>query len=170
MSEEQKHTLPEAQRLFAIGTNNQTWQLLEKPDRTKEEDELMVYAAHTAVYHWLQAGTEVNHQRGEYMIARAYVALGLTDEALRHAKRCLALTEQHRSLMEDFDLAYANEGMARALALSEKLDESKRYVQLADEAGRAISGEKDKEIFDKDFTGGDWYGVELPGRSTAGKS
>ena len=64
MSEE-TYTEAEAHRFFANQLNGQTWDLLDKTERTKEEDELMVYAAHASCRHWLEAGTGVNHQRGE---------------------------------------------------------------------------------------------------------
>jgi len=49
---------------------NKTWELLEKKDRTHEEDNEMVPTVHTSRYHWgimvaNKLGTPVNLQRGE---------------------------------------------------------------------------------------------------------
>ena len=41
MSEEKTYSESEAQRLFAVRFHGKVWELLEKPDRTKQEDELM---------------------------------------------------------------------------------------------------------------------------------
>ena len=57
MSEEKTYTESEAQRFFAVRYNGTTWDLLEKPDRTKADDELMVHTAHASCCHWLAAGT-----------------------------------------------------------------------------------------------------------------
>ena len=65
MSEEKTYTEAEAHRFFAIGLNGKTWELLEKPDRTPQEGEVMIHAAHASCYHWLRAGSGLNHQRGE---------------------------------------------------------------------------------------------------------
>jgi hypothetical protein len=156
MAEEKKYTESEAQRFFAIHYNGKTWALLEKPNRTKEEDELMVYTAHASCCHWLVAGTGVNHQRGEWMIARVYTVLGLADMALRHANRCMELTHRHASEMADFDWAFAYECVARAKAVAGQLDEARQYVELARQAGEAIKGDEDKKVFLAEFKGGHW--------------
>ena len=38
---------------------NYTWELLEKPQRTREEDDTMMHAAHASRFHWGKAGTAV---------------------------------------------------------------------------------------------------------------
>lgn len=40
-------------------------------------------AAHASIYHWLHAGTEVHHQRGEWLISKVQAVLGNGTEALR---------------------------------------------------------------------------------------
>jgi tetratricopeptide (TPR) repeat protein len=159
MTEEKTYTEAEAHRHFAIQFNGKTWDLLDKAERTKEEDELMVYSAQASCRHWLEAGTGANHQRGEWMIARVYSVLGLGETALRHANRCLELTEQHSDLVEDFDRAYAYEAIARAHAIAGNRDEALEYIKLAETAGQAIADEQSKEIFAGDFDGGDWAGL-----------
>jgi len=156
MAEEKKYTESEAQRFFAIHYNGKTWDLLEKPNRTKEEDELMVYTAHASCCHWLTAGTGLHHQRGEWMIARVYSVLGLADMALRHANRCLELTHQHADLMVDFDRAFAYECVARAHAVAGNRDEAAKHIELAQKAGEAIKEEEDRKVFLAEFNGGNW--------------
>jgi hypothetical protein len=154
VSEEKTYTEPEAHRFFAVRYNGATWNLLEKPDRTKEEDELMIYTAHASCCHWLAAGTGLHHQRGEWLIARVYSALGIAEAALRHANRCLELTHQHADLMEDFDLAFAYECVARANAVAGDRTEALKYAALAQKAGEAIKKEEDRKIFFAEFEGG----------------
>ena len=160
MSEDKTYTEAEAHRIFAINLNGKVWDLLDKPVRTKQEDELMIYAAHASCYHWLQAGTGLNHQRGEWMIARVYSVLGLADSALHHANRCLELTEEYATLIEDFDLAFAYEGVARANAIADNREIALKYIQLAEEAGQKIKGEDNRKVFFDDFNGGNWNNVK----------
>jgi hypothetical protein len=159
MSEEKVYTEAEAHRHFAIRFNGMTWDLLDRADRTKEEDERMLYSAFASCRHWLEAGTGVHHQRGEWMIARVYSVLGLGEAAVRHANRCLDLTEEHAGEMEDFDKAFAYEAVARANAIAGNRGEALKYIELAEKAGEAIADEQDKEIFLGDFNGGDWAGL-----------
>ena len=156
MSEQKTYTESEAQRFFAIHYHGKTWELLEKPNRTKEEDEQMVHAAHASCCHWLAAGTGLHHQRGEWLIARVYSVLGIAEAALRHANRCLELTNEHANLMQDFDWAFAYECVARAKAVAGKREEAARYIQLAQKAGEAIKEDEDKKIFMAEFNGGNW--------------
>jgi tetratricopeptide (TPR) repeat protein len=159
MTEEKTYTEAEAQRHFAAKFNGDVWGLLEKADRSKADDEVMVHAAHASCCHWLAAGTGVHHQRGEWMIARVYAELGLAEAALRHARRCQELTEEHADLMEDFDRAYALEGLARAHAVAGDHDRAREYLELAQKAGEAIADEESKKFFSGDLEGGNWYGI-----------
>jgi len=159
MDEEKTYSIEESHQYFAKTLNGQVWGLLQKTRRSKSEDELMIYTAHASCYHWLNAGTGLHHQRAEWLIAHVYNELGITDSALRHANRCLELTEEYADLMKDFDWAYAYEGIARANALAGNRDEALRYIQRADEIGQAISDDEDKNIFLGDFNGGNWHGL-----------
>jgi tetratricopeptide (TPR) repeat protein len=159
MSEEVRYTLSEAHKEFAKQSNGQVWKLLGKTDRSPEENEEMERAAFASLYHWINAGTEVHHQRGEWMIAHVYTVLGEAETALKHAQRCLELTEAHKSQMEDFDIAYAYEGIARANALAGNGEAAKKYLELAKAAGEAIVDAENKEWFIGDLDGGDWYRV-----------
>ena len=163
MSEEKQFTEIEAQRHFAVKLNNRVWELLEKPDRSLHDDELMVLAAYASYYHWLQVGTVVHQQRGDWMIARVYTVLGNATAALHHAVRCLELTQQHVKHMADFDVAFAYESVARANAIAGNRDEALNYARLAEKAGQAIVDEADRRIFLDDFYGGEWNGVRHDG-------
>jgi tetratricopeptide (TPR) repeat protein len=159
LDELKMYTLEEAHQHFAKTLNGKVWELLQNSERSKSEDELMIYAAHASCYHWLNAGTGLHHQRAEWLIAHVYNELGLADPALRHTSRCLELTNEFGDLMKDFDLAYAYEGVARANALAGNRDEAIKYIQRADETGRAIGNDEDKSIFLSDFKGGNWHGL-----------
>lgn len=159
MAEGNTFTLEEAHQYFAKTLNGKVWELLQKPERSKSDDELMIYAAHASCYHWLIAGTGLHHQRAEWLIAHMYTELGVGDSALRHASRCLELTNEFADLMKDFDWAYAYEGVARANALAGNRDEALKYLRRADELGKAIDDNEDLSIFLSDFNGGNWHGL-----------
>jgi hypothetical protein len=160
MSEDEKYTLSEAQSQFAKSTNGRVWELLENDKRTQFENEEMLHAAHASLYHWLCAGTGLNHQRGLWMVAKVHTVLGNSSRALHYANRCLELTEMHSELMEDFDIAFAYECVARANALSGNDKTARSFLAKAVEAGSKISDDEDREIFFADFNGGDWFGIQ----------
>jgi hypothetical protein len=160
VSEEKAFTESEAQLFFAKGFNGKTWELLDKGERTQEENELLVDYAHASLAHWRAAGTGVHLQRGTWMLARVNTVLGNAQMALQHAGRCLELTEQHKGLLADFDFAFAYECMARAQALAGNRAEALKYWDMADKAGAIIKDKEDRQIFFDDFNGGDWYGFK----------
>jgi hypothetical protein len=156
---EEAYTLAQAHEPLAKATNREVWDLLGKADRSGPEDEAMVLAAYASLYHWTHTGTVVHRQRGEWLIAHVHSVLGHAEGARRHAARCLQLTEDHRDQMEDFDMAYAYEGMARALAVAGELDAARRHLLLAQAAGEAITDEESKAIFQGDLASGNWHGA-----------
>jgi hypothetical protein len=137
--------------------NNLVWQLLQKKDRTADEDETMVHAAHASCYHWSVAGTAVNVARGEWLISHVYALLERAGPALHHAKRCLETVRANE--IGDFDLAYAHEGMARALAANRQKAEFEKYFRLSQEAGARIQEEEDRDLFYQDFKAEPWFGM-----------
>ena len=158
MNEEKKFTEQECHKSFAIQLNNLVWGLLQKENRTAEDNDQMIHAAHASHYHWTVIGEPVNFQRGEWLIARVYVVLNRPEPALYHAKKCMELTEKHKFV--DFDLAFAYESMARAHAAAGNESEAKKYIQLAQEAGEKIKQEEDKKIFMNDFATEPWFGLK----------
>ncbi|HSL44520.1 MAG TPA: hypothetical protein VK897_13875 [Anaerolineales bacterium] len=159
MDEIKAYTIDEAHKYFAQSTNSRVWDLLQKPNRSQAEDDEMLHAAHACAYHWQFAGTAVHQQRAEWLISHVHVVLGHGNQALRHAQRCFELTEANRDLMQDFDIAYAFEGMARAQALLGDHKIAEEFLVLAQQAGNGIANEEDRSIFMGDFDGGEWYGL-----------
>ncbi len=160
MEEIKTFTLEDAHKHFAKTIHGRVWELLEKPSRTESENEEMFHAAHASLYHWKFVGNALNQQRGEWLISHVHVVLGHAREALRHAERCFELTQANKDLMQDFDIAYAFEGIARAQAMlcDEKI--AREFFHLAQATGRAIADDEDRSIFQGDFEGGDWYGLK----------
>lgn len=140
--------------------NGRVWELLQSDSLTQDQQDEMRYAAYASCYHWLNAGTAANHQRAEWLISRVHIRVNEPASALRHASRCLALTEAHSSEMEDFDVAYAFEAMARASALAGNLDSARRYYGNAEETGAKIRDDEDREIFMNDLRIGEWFGLK----------
>ena len=75
MSEEKESNLEEANHYFAIEYNNNIWALLDKLDKTKDDNNEIINLAHASLLHWSKSSKckNVNLQRGEYMVAIAYL-------------------------------------------------------------------------------------------------
>ena len=94
MAEDEKLTKKEWHIKMAAALFNHTWSLMDKKQRSKEEDDEMVHAAHASRYHWGQRvsfgeGKPVNLGRGEWQISRVYAVLKNPKQARYHAQRYL---------------------------------------------------------------------------------
>jgi len=159
MMESKTYSLEEAHRYFAGSLNGEVWDLLSRQDRSRLDEERLLAAAFASYYHWLHAGSVVNMQRGEYMIARAFLKVKNFPEAVEHAKRCYEITEDNAADMQDFDVAYAFEILVRSSAASGFKDNALENSNKARRAGEQIKGKEDNELFFSDFNGGDCYGI-----------
>jgi hypothetical protein len=141
----------ETTRRLGVDLFNKTWTLLEKHDRTPEDDVEMVHCVHASAYHWLQVGTAANRARSEWQCSRVYAVLGLSWPAVQYARRCLEIVESSPAEMEQFDLPAAYEALARAHAVAGDADESRRYAELGRAATAEIADEDDRRIMEADF-------------------
>jgi hypothetical protein len=130
-------------RRLAVELFNGTWRLME----SREDDERMLHAAHASAYHWGEAPEcePKNQVRSEWQVSRVYSVLGRGEPAVWHAARCLAICEAHPDNMEDWDLPFAYEALARAHGVSGAAEEARRYEQQARELADRVAAPEDRE-------------------------
>ena len=139
----------DARRRLAADLFNHVWTLLETLDRTVEQDDEMVHAAHASRYHWGEVGAPANRCRGEWQCSRVYAVLGRAEPALHHATRCLEICQQYG--IGDWDIAFAYEALTRASRIANDWAAHERYLALAREAGDQIREAEDRELFEADI-------------------
>ena len=105
-----------AHRFFAVTCFNKTWELIDKPDRTAEENEEMIRLTQTSIWHWTQREDckNTNLSIGYWQASRVYALIGRVEDARRYGELCL----KHSRQEEPFFLGYAYEALARAEKLS----------------------------------------------------
>jgi hypothetical protein len=128
---------------------NGTWELMEKTDRTPDEDALMIHMAHASAYHWLQVGTPENAARSQWQCSRMYAVLGRSEPAIYHGKVALDICE--RNDIGDWDLAFAYEALARAYAVAGNSAESGRWLASAQAASAEITDDEDRDLLLRDL-------------------
>ncbi|MBH0164553.1 hypothetical protein IHV12_06460 [Fictibacillus sp. 7GRE50] len=141
----EKLTLKEWHRKQAVDTFNKTWDLIEKKDRTKEDDLEMIHTAHASRFHWGQIGEPLHFARGEWQLSRVYAILNMSESAMFHGKQSLELCLEHN--ITDFDLAFAYEAVSRAYSVKNDERSMQEYYDLAQRAGQQILKKEDKEYF-----------------------
>lgn len=127
-------------RRIAVEQFNRTWDLIDLPERTADQEAEMLLAAATSRWHWGEIGTVENVAAGDWQVAHVAALVGLGDLASRFAERNLAIAEQEG--WTGWRLASANEAMARASAVLGDLDACDRYTEAAE---RALADEPDQD-------------------------
>jgi hypothetical protein len=136
-------------RQLGVDLFNEVWRLME----SREDDDRMLHAAHASAYHWSVAPEcePKNRARSEWMCSRVYSVLGRSEPALHHAERCVEITQEHADSMEDWDLPFAYEALARAHGVAGNAGESRRFAELARESGESIADPEDRQHFAADL-------------------
>jgi hypothetical protein len=144
-------------RRAGIDAFNSTWELLGRDDLSADEADDMLERAYTSAHHWRRAARRLgeNAARASWLLARVHAVLGHGDAALYHADRCTA--HAGAAGLGDFDLAYAHEARARALACLGRLDEA--AAELAAARDVPIADDDDRSILEGDLASGPWYGL-----------
>jgi hypothetical protein len=131
-----------AHRYFAAHCFNAAWDLLDKSERTEEDNRQMVALNMASLYHWSQRPdcTDTNRSVGYWQASRIHAVLGFGDEARRYGETCLEFSKA----LPPFYRGYAHEALARAASVAgdgarvaEHAARARDYAaQVTDEADR----------------------------------
>lgn len=141
--------LAESHRFFSTDNFNRTWDLLDLPERTAEQDREMLLLAHASLWHWTQRQDCGPRQLsvGLWMLARVHAVTGLGETAKHHAAACLASSSDE----PPFYLAYAHEAMARAFSVMGDREGAARHLESAWILATRIEDPGEREILERDL-------------------
>ncbi|MBN1619165.1 hypothetical protein JW890_00425 [candidate division WOR-3 bacterium] len=128
---------------------NYVWELLDKKDRTIEDDRMMIHAAHASLFHWMQVGDAENDYLGEWQVSRVYSTLGKGESALYHAQNALLICEKNG--FTGFNLAYAHEALARAQLVLKNHENAKKSLEKAFREAEKVENEEEKNLLESDL-------------------
>ena len=133
-----------AHKYFSAHCFNSAWDLIDKTDRTPDDDRLMVALNQASIYHWLQRD-DCNDQRlsvGYWQASRIQALLGEAAQARRFADICLSLSAD----LKPFYLGYAHEALARAHRLGGDASATQRHLTLAHELAARVDDKDEREM------------------------
>jgi hypothetical protein len=136
---------PDDERRLGKALFNATWTLLEKENRSQEDDDTMLHMAHASRHHWgASRPPAVNLARGEWQCSRVYAVLGRAEPCLHHAQRVLDICADNG--IGDWDLAFAYEALARGYAVAGDAERARSFTEHALAAAEDISTDADREL------------------------
>ena len=156
MSEQKSFTREEANKYFAVDTNNSTWDLVEKESRSEEETIDMIHRAHASAFDWAKVGQAVNVVRANYLVSKVYFSAGMAEPALFWAEKTWNQTLDLG--LDSWDYVFACEIMARAHAARgdrERFDEVHKKAEAALEG----LGKEDADLCRGELERGPWFGM-----------
>lgn len=137
------------ERKLAAALFNTTWDLMEKENRSRDEDDAMLHMAHASRHHWGRVGTPVHRARGEWQCSRVYAVLRRPEPCLHHAQRVLDLSREHD--LGAFDLAFAYEALARGHAINGDPEQARAFTEQALAAAADITEADDRDLLLSDL-------------------
>ena len=138
-----------AHKYFSTSCFNSAWELIEKPDRTPEDDEQMIRLTQTSLWHWMQRPdcTDKNLSIGLWQASRIYALLGQADKAREYAEFSLRKTPDN----EDFYLGFAYEALARAESIARNPEKMKTYLAEAWRHAEAVTDDEERQTLTSDL-------------------
>lgn len=134
-------------RHFAVTCFNRTWRLIEKQNRTPDEDAEMLASTFASRHHWGVVGDAKNRAIGDWQISHVFALLNQPALSMTYARRSLDECEKHG--LGDFVIAFAYEAIARAAAIAENAAERDKALQQARDCGNQIAEQDDRDWFFK---------------------
>jgi hypothetical protein len=141
--------LQRAHRWFAVEFNNLVWDTLELPERTDEQSERMVHAAHAACFHWEEVGTALNRLRALCLLATVHARVGFAETAVHYATQCVALCEAGTEGQQPFDVATAYGCAALAYGCAGHADKAEEMRAKAGAVVSTFTDADDKAVFER---------------------
>ena len=134
-----------AHRYFSVECFNRAWDLMDKTQRTSDEDEEMLRLSLASTWHWTQRQdcTSTNLSVGYWQTARIYALMGQVENARRFGK--LSLNASQEEGAELFALGYAYEALARAEMIAGEREPMEAYLEQARGVCERITDEEDRQ-------------------------
>lgn len=141
-------------RKLSADSFNRTWELLEKKDRTEEENERMISLAHASLAHWRMREdcTDQNLSIGYWQISRVYAVLEDGENAKRYGELCLAVSETE----PPFYLGYAHEALARAALVQKNRAAFDQHLAEARTQAALVTDPEERKLLEDDLAGLSW--------------
>jgi hypothetical protein len=141
--------LQAAHRYFSGECFNRTWDLIDKPKRTAEEDAAMIHTCLASLWHWSQRSDckPANLSIGYWQAARVFALARDAEAARRYAQLCLEASRGEGPFL----VGYAYEALARAEKLAGNKDKASAHLAEARRWADQIPDEENKKALLNDL-------------------
>ena len=131
-------------RSLAVESYNHCWGLLERNDRSQQEDIDILTCAFASRYHWSFAGGPEQWATSDWMVSRSAAAIGEGSLSLTFALRANDAVQEFDA--PDWLVASAAEGLARAYAALGSEQNRDAWIHSAENLVEAIADQEDRAL------------------------
>ena len=142
-------TLKPIHKFHANEASKQTWDLA-VIDRTPQQNEEMLTAAHAAAYHWRHIGSAQHLARTSMLLAKVHALLGLGNTAWLYAEEMKAFFLNEPNI-PDWEIAFTYAIHAHAASVAGHHEAHHESYLLAKAAIEAITDPEDRTIVQATF-------------------
>jgi hypothetical protein len=120
------------ERPLAVAANNLACALGDLDERSAEQDTQMIRAAQAARQYWALAGSWLEVERADYVLAKSCLRAGQVQQAAEHAAACLSLCREHNAPALELFFAHEIAALAvKALGLDAAFDAARQAALAA---------------------------------------
>ncbi len=139
----------QAHRWFAVELNNRAWDLIEATERSPDETDELIDAAHGACLHWRAVGAPLNALRAECLLSTAYALTGMAESAVHHAEKCLRLSGQIGGDQTAFDIASVHGCASNAYSCSGDLENATEHHKRLLEHAASVADVNERQLLER---------------------
>lgn len=130
---------------FAKAAFNGAWDLIDKPDRSADDDRQMLTLAFASRWHWGEVGSAENKAIADWQVAHVASLIGETSLALKYAQAAYDAARS-RDDLPDWLRASTAQGLARAHACAGDRASYEVYATEARQLVEQLDDEEDREL------------------------
>ena len=151
MTKQPEFDMQTAHRYFSATCFNKAWELMNKAERTAEEDEMMIRLSLASHWHWTQREdfAKTNESIAYWQTSRIYAMLGQGETAKHYGRLCLEAGKEKD--VPPFALGYAYEALARAAMVVGDRETMNDFLDKARKAAEAIEEAEAKKMLEADL-------------------
>jgi hypothetical protein len=131
-------------RTVAAECYNHSWDLLDRTDRSQDEDFELLTSAFTSRYHWSFVGGPEQWAVSDWMVSRAAAVIGEGSLSLAFAQRANDAVQEFDA--PDWLVASTAEGLARAYAALGSEQDRDVWLNNAESLVEVIADEESREL------------------------
>jgi hypothetical protein len=138
-------------KYFSSKCFNQTWDYIDKPVRTKREDDAMLHLSLASLWHWTQREdcTSMNLSIGYWQVSRVFSLLRQADNARHYGELCLAAAQKED--VPPYYLGTAYEALARAELGAGNPDKMEEFLIQAHQVAASLVDPEEKKMLLSDL-------------------